>query len=1203
MNETALNRVWDLLGRVLALNSDTFELINTLPHGSIVALLVVLAAGLSQAFAQVIILFINRVKLVRFVFSLLIGAVLFVFGYIFLVFSTWLISFNPFTAHAPFGTVARILGFSYAPLIFSFLGAMPYLGVPILSLLSLWHLLAMVVGLSYVVNVSMWQAFGSVALGWVMLQVSQRTVGQPLAQFGHWLASEVAGVELVTKRQKLLEMAYRRLRSFRSRVTNLTAGSEPLAAIASGNYKTAESHGFRLSRVAKQLLRLLSILFITFAALILLFAPVCDWWFAWYENLTGIFKLVFDLVSVGIIALVVAALLAPLEALGWWAGWYGDQLDTRRNSPDTVQPIPQQRAVTRYVIYLDGVSQTSFKYLPDVSNFIDSLTHFLPQDVLLLKGIISYSVLNKPLTGERPLAFFWRLADQLRLKNPASLFGYLVNIRNVLVVAVAADKRYGPIYNLGIAEVMYKALLKHGYQPSSGVPITLIGFSGGGQMAAGAVPFLKRALNAPIELISLGGVISGNTNVLKLEHLYHLVGDKDTVEPLGSIMFPGRWRIFFLSYWNRAKRLGKISFISLGPVGHQLPGGIMDPNQYLPDGRSFLQQTIDLVSQILSGKLLMAEQSAERKISNYELYQQAEFNHPSYYPLNQSVSSELYQAIAPWMGRLVLPAAEQRQIVRGALFEVHHADAAHQHLVGQVVNLRWSDDPRVQAYVRAVTKDVNFSAEAEYNSKQGAIHPERLNHWQQVDPLESLAGSRPNDDVIVMLHEPVVVEESSSGANIYISCEPVQITGRFYGLVKFLQPVVADAKPPEQFRVVHFNRTSRQFDGVEETVRLPQAIANKNGVFPSTSHSIEKSPVNPMGWYIYGALDRSGMFVVQGLAPRALLQLQPQVIFGKKAAMHYLKKQCWANITAQKGRVSSVQMCPQQQDIQEAIDGWQEGDRALVIHMYGGIGGKKREPATKSPIYFGHFAYGVARVVREPLNDELRFDIEYHQVYTHNTNGLIAGTLHWSRYMGDRQFGWLGIRPVSDILIKLDSFTEDYDVGGVQRSGLMDLSRQLEAMTARYRIGNGTGGTYIEPANNCAQDSNQAMYASIKHLQTFIQSNPDAVQDWLKHHPVQAGRFQQLVQLEKSLKRQLLPFGKPRLDWENNEYNLGISLEDHPLKNLLRGLVSWRTMLPRLASDTIVKIFLERGASVWVLRTNQVGGFDPDIEPVAPTTL
>jgi len=122
MNETALDRFWQLLGWVLALKFEAFEQINTLPHGSTVALLVVLAASLSQVVAQSVILFINRVKPVRFVFSLLIGAVLFAFGYIFLVLSTWLISFAPFTVKAPFGVVARTLGFSYAPLIFSLFG-------------------------------------------------------------------------------------------------------------------------------------------------------------------------------------------------------------------------------------------------------------------------------------------------------------------------------------------------------------------------------------------------------------------------------------------------------------------------------------------------------------------------------------------------------------------------------------------------------------------------------------------------------------------------------------------------------------------------------------------------------------------------------------------------------------------------------------------------------------------------------------------------------------------------------------------------------------------------------------------------------------------------------------------------------------------------------------------------------------------------
>jgi len=70
---------------------EAFEQINILPHGSTVPLIVVLAASLSQVVAQSVILFINRVKPVRFVFSLLIGAVLFAFGHI--SGFTWLIGF------------------------------------------------------------------------------------------------------------------------------------------------------------------------------------------------------------------------------------------------------------------------------------------------------------------------------------------------------------------------------------------------------------------------------------------------------------------------------------------------------------------------------------------------------------------------------------------------------------------------------------------------------------------------------------------------------------------------------------------------------------------------------------------------------------------------------------------------------------------------------------------------------------------------------------------------------------------------------------------------------------------------------------------------------------------------------------------------------------------------------------------------------
>ncbi len=717
--------------------------------------------------------------------------------------------------------------------------------------------------------------------------------------------------------------------------------------------------------------------------------------------------------------------------------------------------------------------------------------------------------------------------------------------------------------------------------------------------------------------------MSANNDFLKLEHLYHWIGDKDVVQRLGPLLFPGRWKFFILSYWNRALRKGKISILSSGPVGHQVPGGYMDPNAFLPDGRSHLQQTIEFILQVLTGNLLETKQRFPVKSSNYSLYKQADFNNPAYYPLNQTVDVTQYPAIASWMGRLILPNRDARSTVRGVLFEVHHTAPSYEHLVGQRVILRWANLPMIKDLVQAARRDLHFSADAEYTSKYGGlIHPERLNHWQQVGPLESLAGSYPTDDMIVMLNEPVEVEEGEVNDSqpplssfpsphpipstiLRICSQPVQITGRFYALVRFVQPIPGT----DQFRVVHFNKATRDFNGAEDVVRLPEVVvAAAYGSSPSTSRGLERSPFNETGWYIYGAKDDRGVFVVQALGPRALFRLQPEeVVFGKKASYRYIRKRSWANIKAQKGDISSV-LCVGNNHvspsaIQTAIDDWKEGDRALLIHVYGGIGGKKAEPAAATPIFFGHFAFGVAKVVREPLTDELRFDLRYHQVYTHNTDGLIAGTLHWSRYMGDRQFGWLGTRPVCDILIEHNAFTGYYDFSTGRQSPFDYMLAQLEVMTARYRIGDGTGGTYVGAASNCAQDSNQAMFAGLRQIERKIRANADALRRWSEVHPEQAYRFKDLLALGKELKQQLQPLGGEQSAWERNEYNLGTTLEDDPIHNLLTGLGSWRTMLPRLASDTVVKVFLDHGASVWVLRTNQVGGYDPDIEPIAPMTL
>jgi hypothetical protein len=226
----------------------------------------------------------------------------------------------------------------------------------------------------------------------------------------------------------------------------------------------------------------------------------------------------------------------------------------------------------------------------------------LPQRIRLIRGLMVYSVLNRPLEDDPLLSSFWAVIDKLRFARPSSVLGMFVNLRNMLIVAVSADPRYGPIYNYGIAQRLYDGLIEAGYQVGSGVPITLVGYSGGGQMSAAAASFLKRAIRAPIDVISLGGVMSGTNNFLDLVRLNHLVGDKDGVERLGPLFFPSRWKIVWNSYWNRARKLGIITRTSLGPVGHQVPGGMFDPDARLPNGQTNLQHTIEEISDIVRAK-------------------------------------------------------------------------------------------------------------------------------------------------------------------------------------------------------------------------------------------------------------------------------------------------------------------------------------------------------------------------------------------------------------------------------------------------------------------------------------------------------------------------------------------------------------------------------------------------------------------------
>ncbi|MEY2856979.1 MAG: hypothetical protein RLZZ74_1291, partial [Cyanobacteriota bacterium] len=641
-------------------------------------------------------------------------------------------------------------------------------------------------------------------------------------------------------------------------------------------------------------------------SIVALLSPANAWWIQWYALVENqLFNLLLDSGRIIGISLVLAGLLAPFEALGWWAGWYGGKRDPSTLAfKHTQATLDQVNTAPHYIVYLDGIGKSSFKYSTQGARFLERLKESLPSDRLLIDNIMPYSVINLPLTLNRPLAKLWQWIEH------TAKFEVLVLLRNMFQVAVSVDSRYGPIYNRGTAEIIIDRLLTSGYQPGRGALITLIGYSGGGQISLGAVPYIKRVLAAPIEVISLAGVISGNNEVVQVEHLYHLVGEKDRVARLTPWLFPQRWRMITWSNWNLAKSRGEISFISLGQVKHDSKYGPLDENALLPDGRSYLAQTIEIILRILTrvdgyepypAAAVDYRAKSARTVSDYENYVQAKFNQPDFYPISQSLSVN-YLPVSEWIGRLILPEVTERSQVEGVYLEVHHAP--EQDLIGQKVYLRWRDRPDLQAYVNQVKTRIDFSAQAYKSIHQGIVHPTRLNHWRQVQALESLAGARPNDDVMVALTSVEVIREPD--LVLSIDREPILITGKYYALVSFTEVF------PNHCAVVrHYNPDSGKFDGKEEVVYLPQIVPDRNGVLSATANKITESPLNQTGWYIYGAKNDQMMFTVQAIAPRALFQLQPaKIIAGLQRTTDYIHNQYWQGVKQKKGQIDSILLNP-----------------------------------------------------------------------------------------------------------------------------------------------------------------------------------------------------------------------------------------------------------------------------------------------------
>ena len=225
------------------------------------------------------VLFANRVKPKRFALSIVLTALSYPVGILLFTFSVVWLADGIFKQQLSVPQVLLLAMWSFSPHLFGAFILVPYAGGFIALCLALWSLAIMMTGIYAVSALSLTQALLCLALGWVLWQLLRRGIGWPVAGATRWLRTRAAGGPLVTDREGLEQL-------FRAEAARVEKEA-PSAAVL----MTADLLG---------------------ALGVLLFL------------------------------LLLSGALAPLETLGWWAGWFGvapqkQLLTDAQNLPKTAE--------------------------------------------------------------------------------------------------------------------------------------------------------------------------------------------------------------------------------------------------------------------------------------------------------------------------------------------------------------------------------------------------------------------------------------------------------------------------------------------------------------------------------------------------------------------------------------------------------------------------------------------------------------------------------------------------------------------------------------------------------------------------------------------------------------------------------------------------------------------------------------------------
>ncbi|KAI9138266.1 hypothetical protein BKA69DRAFT_1127472 [Paraphysoderma sedebokerense] len=603
----------------------------------------------------------------------------------------------------------------------------------------------------------------------------------------------------------------------------------------------------------------------------------------------------------------------------------------------------------------------------------------------------------------------------------------------------------------------------------------------------------------------------------------------------------------------------------------------------------------------------------------------------------RSIGSYYYPESGAWTGRLILPPKNER-LRNGAVYMEVYSTPKDVQLPAEttrvIVSYDLNDEFANTLYDRT---RVNVNLDTNRKSIEKAIAKGdrplvRLDQWDRVSPLESLAGSRtwktviadePTiDNVEVIL--PKVLRFDQAANTVFITEEPVQIVGRQVALIQ-VEQVVHPEK--QEYAVKFWDSEVQEF---VQTKMLPtiifktwepldQVVAdNVLKRYRFKPDDLGNTGLNKWGWYIYGEMGpSSGKFEVRAIEPRRLTMIEKDVVdvtprrltmiekdvvdvthTDVKFGEELIRDRFWRNTGYKNGHHMIWKLIGK-----NGGDEWNIGDRGLIVANLGGVGGQKSElkiPLTNKEFNTGHMSYGISEIILDPITGQKRFDLEYYQVYATNVENIISGRQKSHVFLGSVERGWIFNRAIGDIVIRhpvLD-YTFQFD-DNVNFNFLETLKEEIQIMMARYRTGDGTGISKVSLYTSCVQDSNLAFFNAIQRFHYTIHRNK-RIQSFIKTETTSTDSimYTALSDILYDYESDIVSWASRRDDWRkdwilhqdmrNMDVQKGNKWHVGPVKTIRRLYKSLRILPPRWVADDVEVLFWKRGASLWMIQSNHI---------------